>query len=420
VSGTGRLARESNRGTANPMREVLRSRTLAAAVVAYAAAITASNLIPLQVAAFATRQHLNDEQIGTVALCEVMALALTTIFATALSPRLGRIAGICGPVAVVVGQVVSLWLPGMLTLCIVRTLVGAGCGLAGAIVSRAIAASRASAAAFGLSNGLSAVMIGSLLGAIPWFPSADPGIRVFVPLAMLGAVIAVTTHVATREMPIVDYYDRRPGSTDATRGILIVPMLALCAATLLIYVPLGGIWTFSVQLGVRLGLSERNVGGLLIFAVFGGLVGGATAAWTEQRIGIVRSLVLGAASCVASCIAVGWARGAWTFGAAFCLYSGAYQFAISALQVVGSMADIRGRVPAILLGMTLVGYAIGSYVVGYLLEIEHPQLIWTAGGWACALALAPSLMAVRWIAAAHKRAAASVHSDKTGGARVMR
>jgi hypothetical protein len=48
-------------------------------------------------------------------------------------------------------------------------------------------------------------MIGSLLGALPWFPSADPGIRVFVPLAMLGAVIAVTTHVATREMPIVDY-----------------------------------------------------------------------------------------------------------------------------------------------------------------------------------------------------------------------
>ena len=30
----------------------------------------------------------------------------------------------------------------------------------------------------------------------------DPGVR---PLAMLGAVIAVTTHVATREAPIVDY-----------------------------------------------------------------------------------------------------------------------------------------------------------------------------------------------------------------------
>jgi hypothetical protein len=59
---------------------------------------------------------MNNEQIGTVALCEVMTLALTTIFATALSPRLGRIAGIPGPVAVVVGQIVSLWLPGMLSL----------------------------------------------------------------------------------------------------------------------------------------------------------------------------------------------------------------------------------------------------------------------------------------------------------------
>jgi MFS family permease len=157
------------------MREVLRSRTLMAAVVAYAPAITASNLIPLQVAAFATRQQLNNEQIGTVALCEVMALALTTIFATALSPRLGRIAGIAGPVAVVVGQIVSLWLPGMPSLCIVRALVGVGCGLAGAIVSRAIAESRGAAAAFGLPNGLSAVMIGSLLGQFPGSRAQTPG-----------------------------------------------------------------------------------------------------------------------------------------------------------------------------------------------------------------------------------------------------
>jgi hypothetical protein len=225
---------------------------------------------------------------------------------------------------------------------------------------------------------------------------------------MLGAVIAVTVHVATRQMPIVDCTNHKVGSTDATRGILIVPTLALCAATLLIYIPLGGIWTLSVERGVRLGLSERQVGALLTFAVFGGLVGGATAAWTEQRVGIVRSLVIGAASGVASCIGVGWARGAWSFGFAFCLYSGAYQFAISALQVAGSMADVRGRIPAILLGITLVGYAIGRYVVGYLLEIGRPQLIWTAGGWACALAVAPSLIAVRWIRAAQQRAT-SVH-----------
>jgi hypothetical protein len=384
------------------MREVLRSKPLLSAVIAYAAAITASNLIPLQVAAFAAAQHLNDEQIGTVAMCEAMALALTTVFATALSPRIGRIAGIAGPAFVAGGQVASLWLPGMLSLCIVRALVGVGCGLAGAIVSRAIAASPASAPAFGLSNGLSAMMIGSLLAAIPWFPSADPGIRVFVPLALLGVVLAFAAYVATRDMPAV-VHGGREGSPAAGRGMMLLPALGLCVATLLIYVPLGGIWTFSVQLGVSLGLSERHVGGLLIFAVFGGFLGGAAAAWIEQRAGVARLLVIGAATCVASCIAVGAARGAWGFGVAFGLYSGAYQFAVTALQVVGSMADGRGRLPAILLGMTLVGYALGSYLVGYLLEIGRPQLIWTGGAWACALAVVPSLLAVRWIRATHRR-----------------
>jgi hypothetical protein len=388
------------------MREVLRSRALMAAVVAYAAAITASNLIPLQVAAFAQRQHLDDAQIGTVALCEVMALALTTMVATALPTRIGEIAGVAGPVTVAAAQIASLWVPGMWALCIVRALVGVGCGLAGAIVSRAIAASRASAEAFGLSNGLSAMMIGLLLAGIPWFPSTDPGVRVFVPLAILGAVIALTARAATRQFGLISHPDSADDPRDATPGGVILPTLALSAATLLIYVPLGGIWTFSVQLGVELGLSERDVGGLLVVAVFGGLIGGAVAAWIERRIGIVRSLLLASASCVATCIAVGSARGAWSFGAAFCLYCSAYQFAISILQVAGSMADRRGRVPAILLGMTLIGYAIGSYVVGYLLQIQQTKWIWTAGGWACALAAAPSLLALRWFRGQFYRAAA--------------
>lgn len=378
------------------MREVFRSRPLLCAVVAYAAAITASNIIPLQVPAFAATQHLNDEQIGQVAMCEALALALTTIFATALPMRIARIAGIAGPLLVIVGQVASLWLPGMASLCIVRTLVGIGCGLAGAIAARIIAASAASTPAFGLSNGLSATMIGSLLAVIPWFPSASPGVRVFVPLAVLGGLLAFATHVATR-IASVERTDGPAAALVPVRPLRSWPALALCIATLLLYIPLGGIWTFSVQLGVSLGMSERHVGGLLIFAVFGGFVGGAAVGWIEQRTGVVWLLILGAGSCVAACLAVGAARGAWGFGVAFCLYSGAYQFAVSALQVVGALADTRGRLPAILLGMTLVGYALGSYLIGHLLELGRPQLIWTGGAWACAMAVVPALLALRGI-----------------------
>ncbi len=377
------------------MRAVLRSRELMSAVIAYAAAITASNLIPLQVGAFAARQHLDDEQIGMVAMCEAMALALTTVFATALPLRIGRAAGIAGPVGVVAGQLASLWVPGLYGLAVVRGLVGVGCGLAGAIVSRSIAASMHAAPAFGLANGVSAMMIGSLLAAIPWFPSPDAGMRIFVSLALLGALLAGTAWVAMRELP------GRRGTGGAQQEpaprMMRLPALALCAATLLIYVPLGGIWTFSVQLGVGLGLTERHVGALLIFAVFGGLLGGALAAWLESRTDLGRLLLLGPLACIASCVAVGATRGAWSFAAAFCLYSAAYQFAISVLQVAGALADARCRLPAILLGMTLVGYAIGSWLVGHLLEVGRPALIWTGGSWACALAIAPSLLALRRI-----------------------
>ena len=72
---------------------------------------------------------------------------------------------------------------------------GAGCGLAGAIVSRAISGIAALAAVFWTVEQLmSGMAIGSLLGAIPWFPSKTRDPVCSVPSDVLCAVIAVTTH----------------------------------------------------------------------------------------------------------------------------------------------------------------------------------------------------------------------------------
>ena len=376
------------------MREVLRSRGLIAAILAYAASITASNIIPLQVIAFSTIQKLNDEQSGIAAMCEASLLAITTVIATALPPRAGRVAGVLGPIAVVGAQLGSIWVPDLPRLCVLRGIVGAGCGLASASVSRAIAASSAAGSAFSLANGVSAVMIGSLLALIPWFPSSSPGVRVFVSLALLALGLALTSYKATQDLPIAPAPAAPIASRIGTHPL--VPAGGLIIATLLIYVPLGGIWTFSEQLGIGVGLTDRDVGGLLIFAVFAGLIGGALAAGLEKLVGGECLVVIAGVSALASCLCVAMIRGATSFGAAFAFYSASYQFAISAFQVVASSVDRTGRLPAILLGTTLIGYALGSYIVGYLFHVGRPQLIWTGGAWACGFAILPSLVALRW------------------------
>ncbi|TXS91861.1 MFS transporter [Parahaliea maris] len=383
------------------MHEAFRSRVILSAVLAYAAAITACNVIPAQVPAFASVQQLNPEQIGTVAMSEVLALALTTIFAAALPTRLGVMAGIFGALCVALGQLSSIWVPGLLPLAVTRGLVGLGCGLAAAAVSHTIARSANPAPAFGLANGLSAVMIGAFLIFIPWVPSDHPGVRVFVPLAVLGLGLAAATFLATR----TSVHENDEAESDHAPAVPsdhatgVTPLL-LCLGTLVMFIPLGGIWTFSVQLGLDNGLSERLIGGLLVFAVFGGFVGGTAAAWVETRVGLVRTMLLGAASCIAACIAVGTVGGAISFAIAFCLYSAAYQFTISAFQITAAFADTQGRLPAVLLGITLVGYAMGSYVVGYLINNNLSQLIWIGGGVVCAAAALPALLAASRVSSA--------------------
>jgi predicted MFS family arabinose efflux permease len=379
------------------MHESLGSRTVLCAVLAYAASITACNIIPLQVPAFAEVQGLNPEQIGSVAMSEVLGLALTTIFASALPIRLGVIVGLFGAFLVVVAQLVTASAPEFDGLLVIRGLVGVGCGLAAAAVSHTMARSADPAPAFGLANGLSAVMIGALLMGIPWLPSADPGTRVFVPLSALGAVLLVMTYLATRhdqrevqsDLPTYQKVTHGDDSAVASLGI----------STLLIFIPLGGIWAFSVQIGLDNGLSEKLVGGLLVFAVVGGFVGGNAAAWVDHHVGTLRMVVAAVACSCAACLIVGLVQGAITYAIVFCFYSAVYQYGISTFQIAATSADPTGKLPGILLGLTLVGYALGSYAVGLLINLGFYQTIWVGGGAFCVVAGIPVLLTARRFAA---------------------
>lgn len=151
------------------------------------------------------------------------------------------------------------------------------------------------------------------------------------------------------------------------------------ADTLVIYIPLGGIWTFSVQQGASVGLSERAVGVMLAWMIPAGLAGGAFAAWIHRRTGLTAPLCIASALAAPTCIDVATARTPLHFGLAFIIYAATYMFAISVLQTAGVKAELSGRLSAVMFGMTLVGCAIGSYSVGLLLDSGRSSIIGTGG-----------------------------------------
>lgn len=377
------------------MRAVLQSKPLLAAVFAYSAAIASSYLVPHQVTAFVQIQHLTDGEVGIVAMTEVASLALTMIFAAMLPGGVARVAGVVAPCLAAVAQLACIGTSGIASLCVLRAIVGAGCGLASCSVVRTIAQSGLSGPAYGAANAMSAISTGALLCGVPLIPSPNAGIRVFVPLAALAAALSVATYAATRGQIHVSAAPST-GNASGTRSARATA-IALLLVTELVFIPLGGIWTFSVQQGTNLGLSEGEAGMVLGWATFGGLAGGAIAGWLHDRIGLAAALALGCGLSVASCIAVGTVASEVAFALAFLFYVITYTFVLSYILTAGASADARGRLSAMLLGAQLIGYAIGSYLVGSLLEHGNPALVWIGGGLTCALALVPAVWAAQRI-----------------------
>src|SRR6185437_5486356 len=155
--------------------------------------------------AYVAAQRLTDAQVGIVAMCETAALALMTILAVTLPSRPERMIAVFAPILAAIAQLASIVAPDLMTLCLLRTVVGAGCGAAGCVAARSIGTSPAPGQAFGISNGLSALISGLFLSGVPYFPNAHPGIRVFVPLAALAALLSVAgwfTPARRSELPV--------------------------------------------------------------------------------------------------------------------------------------------------------------------------------------------------------------------------
>jgi predicted MFS family arabinose efflux permease len=379
------------------VRNIVASKHLVAAILIYAAAATSVNIVPHQVTAYVAAQGLSDAQVGIVAMCETAALALMTMLAVVLPPRQERLIAVLAPILAAAAQLASIVAPNLMTLCLLRTVVGAGCGAAGCVAARSIGTSSAPGQAFGISNGLSALISGLFLSGVPYFPSAHPGIRVFVPLAVLAALLGAAgwfTPPRQSGLPTdVGHSDEMTTSSGWGHAIMLL------MATVLIYIPLGGIWTFSVQQGTSVGLSERAVGVMLAWMIPAGLAGGGFAAWIHRRAGLTIPLCISTTLAALTCVVVATARTPLHFGLAFVLYAATYMFAISVLQTAGVKADPSGRLSAVMFGMTLIGCALGSYIVGLLLDSGRSSIIGTGGASISVAAGVLALWATRHTAA---------------------
>jgi hypothetical protein len=365
-----------------------------ALVVAYAAAYIPLYLFPYQVTAYLEIQHSTAGQAGLLSMIETASLAASNIMMVLVPQRWRMRFAIGGSLLAAAGELASIYVLPLQTLMIFRAVVGAGFGVAGFTAAQLVAVSIAPSRTFGACNGVLAVASGILLGLVPHLPG-NAGVRVFIPLAVVALCLAPTLARASRAqraavpLPL--------GATTAAGRWLTIPVVGMFLVALLLFVPLGGLYVFAGYQGAHLGMSDSAVGMSLGWTTVTGLAGGTAAAWMCARWGLVYPMVSTCVLAAATCIAIGMAAGAELFVLAFVLFGITYMFAMTTISSVCAAADSTGRAAAVLVGWQVFAVAIGSALVGYLLDGERPELAWQIGALACAVATIPAAFSARTV-----------------------
>jgi len=293
-----------------------RSR-LAAFTVALVVANVPAYLAPHQVTAYFDVLHLTPGAAGWLSTAEIGALAVSNIFAPLLPRFRAMPIAIASAVVAAGAELGTTWFTSMDLLMPLRALVGIGCGLGTFVAAQAIATSSKAARVFGIANAGLAGTSATALAVVPQLPG-NASERVFIPLSLICALLAISLWFG--HLGGAGSSASPPPRAQSSRW-LTRTVMALFLATVLIFLALGGLWTFSAAEGARLGLSDTAIGAILGWTTLFGLVGGGLAAWSPWGAGLKGPVTAGSLLAALTCVAVGTAKPSLVFSGAFALYS---------------------------------------------------------------------------------------------------
>jgi hypothetical protein len=352
-------------------------------VVAFAAAYIPNYMFPHVVTAFLEIDHSTASDAGLLAMIESAALALANIAVVLVPTRWRMKLTVVASIVAALAELASTFPTPFAQLMVLRALVGAGFGVAGFMAAQLIAVSGSPSRTFGLANGMLALSAGILLAIVPLL-LGNSAQRVFVPLGLLAMCLGPFLWSAGRSQHVDGTVDAAP-----TRR-LTLPVSGLFLAAALLFVPLGGLYVFAGYQGAHLSMSEAAVGAALGWTTITGLAGGTAAAWLCTKRGLLYPMVITCLLAAATCFAIGGASNATQFVLAYVLFGITYMFAMTTMSAICSAADRSGQIAAVLVGWQVLAVAVGSALVGFLVDGSHAALTWEVGVLACLLALLPA------------------------------
>jgi predicted MFS family arabinose efflux permease len=310
---------------------------------------------------------LSESNAGLLYSLEFITAAISSLI---LAPRTGRIKrkniALIGASIVVLGNLVSAWWCNYEFLLIIRPLTGIGAGLALACGNATISNAKNPARIAGMMNVMFAGMLLLLMLFLPHL-SVPWGVQgVFfglagVALIFLVMLLQMPQHAKTNDLGI--------SSTKTNRKVIFSTAgIAIFIVFLLFTLRDSMVWGFAERIGIEVGYTTAEVGGILSLQAFIGLLGPIIATIIGFKYGVKRPLLLGLIFAGLTTYAVILSvEVPYLFEGAVLFWTAGYFFAISYMTAYAATLDPDGRVVAATGSAMVLGVAIGPALSGFLI-----------------------------------------------------
>lgn len=364
---------------------------LVAVLAATGIGLLGSNTMPILVGALIDGLGMDEGGVGLFASLELGGVALGSLGVAALAARISRRrAGLLGGAIAALGYAAAAAAPSAAPLAAARFVAGLGCGVAMAAGNAAAAAvdepDRLFARVAFFGGGVAAVMLGLLPLAVgAW------GFRGAY-LCLAGVcVVALPLQALLPATAPARVGRRAPGLPAPAIGATALVAVGL------FWLSDQALWTFTERIGIRVGLTRQEIGGVLAASTLVGLLGAAAAALLGTLRGRTLPLVLGLAGSLAVRVALANAATPLQYTALQLCWGTIFLFTLPYVAGTTAALDRQGRFAAAAGGVGMAGTAIGPGVAGLLMVSAGPAAL----GWfllvASALSLALLTPVSRWL-----------------------
>jgi len=366
------------------------SMVFSAAGSAYGVGLLGLWALPFLISAIINDLKLNEAQAGLLMSAE---FGFTMLASLLVAPLMGRAPrrtlALGGTVLAIAANVVSAHMTDLYALGAVRCVAGIGAGLALACGNACVASAKHPDRIAGHMNVLSVLlMIVVMLGYAK--------VMALYGLSGLYYAMAGTMAVMLLAIPVMEQratLNEHATMSKKSSGNILLSLPAICMMLAMFVFQARDTmgWAFVERIGIMVGYSGEEVGMLLSFQSFVGLVGPLLAAIIGKRFGLSTPVILAIlmSGATSLCYVLGeHSKTMYTIGVmTICI---TYFYALSYLTGLAAALDREGRIVAASSSFLSLGLAVGPAISGGLISLGG----FTLAAWGIAVTVVLTLLLV--------------------------